>query len=134
MADIRKFGGCIVLGLQSISQLQFIYGRIRASLKAEGAIQNPLQTQPLVSKHFDSVDLLRNYEPDDVVRFDKTFSIAKKGDDMKVTEVDKAKNMLALTNLSDGTQYTINPAKLALKANISVYEAVKIGGLVIVSV
>lgn len=96
-------------------------GRIRAGLKAEGAIQKPLQTQRLVSKHFDSVDLLlaRNYRPDDVVRFDKTFSIAKKSDDMKVTEVDKAKNMLALTNLSDGTQYTINPAKLALKANIS---------------
>ena len=30
-ADIRKFGGCIALGIQSISQLHFIYGRDEAT-------------------------------------------------------------------------------------------------------
>ena len=30
-ADIRKFGGCIALGIQSIAQLQFIYGRDEAT-------------------------------------------------------------------------------------------------------
>ena len=30
-ADIRKFGGCIALGVQSIAQLQFIYGRDEAT-------------------------------------------------------------------------------------------------------
>ena len=30
-ADIRKFGGCVAIGLQSISQLQFIYGRDEAT-------------------------------------------------------------------------------------------------------
>ena len=104
-----------------------IDGRIREGLKAEGVIQHPIQTQRLVSKNFDSVDLLlaRNYKAKDIVRFDKTFSIAKKGDHMKVTGVDTTKNMLALTNLADGNQYMINPAKLALKSNMSVYDAVK---------
>ncbi|WP_203249991.1 type IV conjugative transfer system coupling protein TraD [Cysteiniphilum marinum] len=31
VADIRKFGGCVVIGLQSISQLNFIYGRDEAT-------------------------------------------------------------------------------------------------------
>lgn len=30
-ADIRKFGGCIVVGIQSVSQLQFLYGRDEAT-------------------------------------------------------------------------------------------------------
>ena len=30
-ADIRKFGGCIAIGVQSISQLEFIYGRDEAT-------------------------------------------------------------------------------------------------------
>ena len=30
-ADIRKFGGCVALGIQSISQLHFIYGRDEAT-------------------------------------------------------------------------------------------------------
>ncbi|MCF6768405.1 type IV conjugative transfer system coupling protein TraD [Thiotrichales bacterium 19S11-10] len=30
-ADIRKFGGCIAVGIQSISQLEFIYGRDEAT-------------------------------------------------------------------------------------------------------
>ena len=30
-ADIRKFGGCVALGIQSIAQLQFIYGRDEAT-------------------------------------------------------------------------------------------------------
>jgi type IV secretory pathway TraG/TraD family ATPase VirD4 len=31
VADIRKFGGCVVLGLQSHSQMNFIYGREEAN-------------------------------------------------------------------------------------------------------
>lgn len=30
MADIRKFGGCVVVGIQSISQLEFLYGNAEA--------------------------------------------------------------------------------------------------------
>ncbi|MAY13706.1 MAG: type IV conjugative transfer system coupling protein TraD [Oceanospirillaceae bacterium] len=30
MADIRKFGGCVVVGIQSISQLEFLYGNQEA--------------------------------------------------------------------------------------------------------
>ena len=35
MADIRKFGGCVAIGIQSISQLEFLYGNHEASAVAD---------------------------------------------------------------------------------------------------
>lgn len=35
MADIRKFGGCVAIGIQSISQLDFIYGTHEAGVIAD---------------------------------------------------------------------------------------------------
>ncbi len=35
MADIRKFGGCVAIGIQSISQLQFLYGNHEAEAIAD---------------------------------------------------------------------------------------------------
>lgn len=35
MADIRKFGGCVAIGIQSIAQLDFIYGTYEASAIAD---------------------------------------------------------------------------------------------------
>ena len=104
-----------------------IDARIRDGLKAEGIIHSSVKTHRLVSKNFDTVDLLlaKNYQPDDIIRFDKTFSIAKKGDHMRVTGIKTQENKLEITNVSDGNTYTINPAKLAIKAEMSVYDEVK---------
>ena len=30
LADIRKFGGCVAIGIQSIAQLEFLYGNHEA--------------------------------------------------------------------------------------------------------
>ena len=51
-----------------------IDARIRAGLQSEGLIQGVVETRRLVSKNFDTVDLLlaKNYETNDVIRFDKT--------------------------------------------------------------
>ena len=104
-----------------------IDARIRAGLQSEGLIQGVVETRRLVSKNFDTVDLLlaKNYETNDVIRFDKTFSVAKKGDHMRVIEIHSAENKLVLKNIGDGHTYTINPAKLAIKAEMSVYDDVK---------
>jgi len=103
-----------------------IDARIRTGLKQEGIIHDTVKTQRLVTKNFDAVDLLlaKNYKPRDIVRFDKTFSIAKKGDHMQVIEVDAPQNKLTISNLTDDNVYTINPAKLAVKAEMSVYDHV----------
>ena len=35
LADVRKFGGCVAVGIQSISQLKFIYGEDEAMAIAD---------------------------------------------------------------------------------------------------
>ncbi|MDA7742189.1 conjugative transfer relaxase/helicase TraI [Francisellaceae bacterium] len=106
---------------------QEIDTRIRDGLRGEGVIKNEVGTTRLMSKNLDQVDILhaKNFEKGDVLKFDKSFSIAKKGDHMIVSGLDVKNNKLNIT-AEDGNKYSINPAKIALKADMSVYEKLEV--------
>ncbi len=98
---------------------------IRNELKQQGIVaQENIVCQRLVSKNLEKADLLqaKNYTPGDVLRFGRDFAVAKKEDYFTVFACDAEKNLL---NCSSSTcnKFTIDPAKIAIKSKMSVYQA-----------
>jgi conjugative transfer relaxase protein TraI len=95
---------------------------VREGLKKTGEIdKNDIQVNRYLPKDLLKADKLyaKNYEINDVIRFDKTYGVAKRGDYFKVVAKDCEKN--ELTCLHEGIVYTISPHELAQKARMSVY-------------
>ncbi len=97
--------------------------RIRAGLQKEGIIdtENHSVTR-YISKDMTKAELMLagNYKPGDIIHFDNTWSVAKRGDYFKIMEVNLDKNQL--TCLCDDKTFRINPAKMAGKARMSIFE------------
>ncbi|BCA93660.1 hypothetical protein TUM19329_00210 [Legionella antarctica] len=95
---------------------------VRAGLKQTGEIDNKdIQVNRYLPKDMHKVDMLyaKSYEVNDIIRFDKTYSVAKRGDYFKITAKDCEKN--ELTCMHEGIEYKISPHELAHKARMSVY-------------
>ncbi len=105
--------------------------RIRQGLIKEDQIKNEVDTQRLMSKNMLQAEMLhvKNYELGDILRFERSYSVAKKGDYMQVIGIDESQNKLNVKNISDGNNYSINPASIALKTEMTVYREldVKLG-------
>lgn len=105
--------------------------RIRQGLIHDDKIKNEVDATRLMSKNIDQADMLhaKNYKVGDILRFEKGYSVAKKGDHMQVIGIDENQNKLNVKNIGDGNNYSINPASIALKADMSVYKEldVKLG-------
>ncbi|WP_075273681.1 conjugative transfer relaxase/helicase TraI [Piscirickettsia salmonis] len=106
---------------------EMIDNHIRKGLIKEEVIQNEVETTRYRSLNLDQADMLHaaNYKAGMVIKFNRTFSIAKKGDHMNVISADKSKNMIKLRG-EDGRIYSINPAKISLKAEMSAYEELEV--------
>ncbi|OJY48525.1 MAG: conjugative transfer relaxase/helicase TraI [Legionella sp. 40-6] len=95
---------------------------VRSGLKQTGEIDNKdIQVNRYLPKDMHKVDMLyaKSYEVNDIIRFDKTYSVAKRGDYFKITGIDCEKN--ELTCMHEGIEYKISPHELAHKAKMSVY-------------
>ena len=95
---------------------------VRAGLKKAGEVdQRDIQVTRYLPKDMHKVDMLiaQSYDVDDIIRFDKTYSVAKRGDYFKIIAKDCEKN--ELTCMHEGIQYKISPHELAHKARMSVY-------------
>ncbi len=98
--------------------------RIRQGLQQEGVIShNEKQMTRYEPKDLTLADKQKasSYQKGDILRFDKTYSVARRGDYFMVQAIDDAKN--TITCLSDDKlTFVINPAKIADKARLSLYE------------
>ena len=97
--------------------------RIRTGLQSEGIISTENHSAiRYVSKDMTKAELMLagNFKPGDIIHFDNTWSVAKRGDYFKITDVNLDKNQL--TCLCDGKIFRINPAKMAAKARMSIFE------------
>jgi len=95
---------------------------VRSGLKTTGEIDSKeTQVSRYLPKDMHKVDMLyaKSFEVDDIIRFDKTYSVAKRDDYFKVIAKDCGKN--ELTCIHDGIEYKINPHELAHKTRMSVY-------------
>lgn len=95
---------------------------VREGLKQTGEIDNmDIQVNRYLPKDMHKVDMLyaKSYEVDDILCFDKTYSVAKRGDYFKIIAKDCEKN--ELTCMHEGIEYKISPHELAHKARMSVY-------------
>ncbi|WP_116964238.1 MobF family relaxase [Fastidiosibacter lacustris] len=102
--------------------------RIRQGLINDDHIKNEVNATRLMSKNIDQADMLhaKNYEVGDILRFERGYSVAKKGDYMQVIGIDESQNKLNVINIGDGNNYSINPASIALKADMSVYKELEV--------
>ncbi|WP_440617752.1 MobF family relaxase [Cysteiniphilum sp. 6C5] len=102
--------------------------RIRQGLINDDQIKNEVNATRLMSKNIDQADMLhaKNYEVGDILRFEKGYSVAKKSDHMQVISIDESQNKLNVKNINDGNKYSINPASIALKADMSVYKELEV--------
>ena len=100
---------------------------IRQGLQKQGRISeqnvftNRLSQHSMTSAERCVVD---NFEPDDVLRFDANYSVAKKGEYFTVVGVNKGLNRLECQS-KEGDIYSINPAQIAEKSRMSVYRSEK---------
>lgn len=95
---------------------------VRAGLKQTGEIDaEDVPVSRYLPKDMHKADMLyaRSYAVNDIIRFDKTYSVAKRGDYFKVIATDCERN--ELTCQHEGLMYTISPHELANKARMSVY-------------
>ncbi|WP_196214756.1 conjugative transfer relaxase/helicase TraI [Piscirickettsia salmonis] len=106
---------------------EIIDNEIRKGLLKEGVIKNEIETTRYRSLNLDQADMLHasNYQKGMIIKFNRTFSIAKKGDHMSVTGMDTEKNIVKLKD-QNGQEYSINPAKISMKAEMSAYEELKV--------
>ncbi len=97
--------------------------RIRTGLQSEGIISTENHSAiRYLSKDMTKAELMLagNFKAGDIIHFDNTWSVAKRGDYFKITNVNRDKNQL--TCLCDGKIFRINPAKMAAKARMSIFE------------
>ena len=96
---------------------------IREGLQQQGSIdQKDVGCQRLPAKSMTKAELLhvKNYAPNDVLRFDASFSVAEKGGYFTVDSINDEHNQLHCIS-EQGDRFTINPALMALKTRMSVY-------------
>ena len=100
---------------------------IREGLKQEGIITNEMPVTRLKSKNMDQAEMLssKNFKEGDVLKFDGSYSVAKRGDHMVVQDIDTTKNQLTLSDTATNNTYRVNPALIADKAQMSVFSRVK---------
>lgn len=97
--------------------------RIRAGLQSEGIIDT--ENHPVtkfISKDMTKAELMiaSNYKTGDIINFDNSWSVAKRGDYFNVVGVNPDKNQLIC--LCDDKTFKINPAIMAEKARMSIFE------------
>lgn len=100
-----------------------INGLIRAGLQAQGKIEKEEITLTRLSpRSLAQAELLsiQSYQSGDILRFDANYSVAQKGEYFSVLHVDREQGRLHCTS-SEGTEFSINPAAIALKSRMSVY-------------
>lgn len=101
-----------------------INAMIRKGLKEQGQISNDdTACTRLKSVSLSKAELLKveNFKPGQYIRFEKNYSIAEKGEYLRVEGADKDKNLLHCLS-DDKTRFSINPAKIALKSGMTLYE------------
>ena len=102
---------------------------IRHGLKQQQVIdQQEINTQRLKPIALDQVDLLhaRHYQPGDILRFNKSYSFAKKDFYLTINTVDKDHNRL--TGIDEqGQEFSFNPAAIAIKSGMMAYREVDTG-------
>lgn len=102
---------------------KFINELIRKGLQEQGRVaREDTQCNRLPAKSMTKAELMhaKNYSRGDVVRFDASYSVARKGDYFSVEGISPDSNHLHCTSAT-GEKYVINPAALALKSRMSVY-------------
>lgn len=96
---------------------------IREGLQEQGRVSHQeVESLRLAAKSMSKAELMhvKNYKEGDVLRFDASYSVVKKGDYFTVTGIDAEKNYLhCLSETSEN--FSINPARFALRTRMSVY-------------
>lgn len=64
---------------------------------------------------------VKHFKREQVLRFERNYSIAEKGSYLKVEDIDRNKNLLHCLS-DDNIRFSINPAKIAIKSGMTVYE------------
>jgi conjugative transfer relaxase protein TraI len=98
---------------------------IRSGLKSQGVIEKEeVKTERFIHKNLDQVDLLhtKNLQKDDVLLFSRSFGAAKAGDYWRVQATMPKGNQLRCVTQA-GDTITINPAKLAIKTQMTVLQS-----------
>lgn len=96
---------------------------IREGLQSQGKIEkDEVMTTRLASRQLSQAELLSilSYQAGDILRFDANYSVAEKGEYFTVTTVDREQKRLHCLS-SNCTEFSINPAMIALKSRMSVY-------------
>lgn len=96
---------------------------IRQGLQQQGKIKlNDITCERLVKKGLSKAELLsaQNFKTGDMLRFDRDYSVATKGEYFTVLDIDMTKNRLNCHS-SNNQLFSINPAKIALKSRMTVY-------------
>ncbi|STX84931.1 putative conjugative transfer protein TraI [Legionella donaldsonii] len=97
---------------------------IRDGLKAQGVVAGEeVFVKRLVARHLTQAELLTtaSYKPGDMLRFNASYSVARRGDYFKVSGIDEKLNRLHCQD-SQGLEFSINPALIAGATRLSVYE------------
>ena len=104
-------------------QRAVINGLIREGLKKEDVIKDSINVTRLKSKNMNKAEVLhvKNYAKGDIIKFGASYSMAKAGEFVTVNDIDETNNLLKISD-DKKNQLSINPAKIALKSNMSVYE------------
>lgn len=100
---------------------------IRDGLKAQGVVTgNEVMVKRLAARHLTQAELRAgdSYKAGDILRFNASYSIARRGDYFKVIAIDETRNRLHCED-SQGLQFSINPALIAGPTRLSVYEEKK---------
>lgn len=97
---------------------------IRSGLKEKGEITDfDTACTRLKNRSLTKAELLNvsTFEPGQFIRFEKNYSIAEKGRYLRIDGIDKEKNLLHCQS-EDNHCFSINPAKIAIKSGMTVYE------------
>jgi len=103
-----------------------IDGYIREGLKKEGIIKNEIPATRLRSRNLTEAEILnvKNFKSGDVLKFATTYSVVKSGEHMTVMGIKEKTNQLQMVG-KDKHIYTVNPASIALKTNMTVHEKIE---------
>lgn len=99
---------------------------IREGLQKQGKISlDEVPTTRFARRSIEKAGLLSvlSYKEGDILRFDANYSVAKKGEYFRVDSIDKEQRRLHCKD-SQGHEFSINPAAIAIKSRMSVYEEV----------
>lgn len=97
---------------------------IRRGLKEKGEIAGlDSACTRLKNKSYTLAEMfdVSTFKPGQFIRFEKNYSIAEKGSYLRIDGIDKEKNLLHCQT-EDKLCFSINPAKIAIKSGMTVYE------------